>query len=118
MSKAYENFVEQNFGIIQQEFAKAGFAVTTTEDFNHIKGWNKNQCRVKTGSKAVRITAEESTPHPVWNQGAPVLDKDGKQLIRNYPLTYGLFHKDQVREFTSNELRAHQDQRDRQWKPD
>ena len=107
MSKAYENFVEQNFGIIQEEFGKAGFAVSTTEDFNHIKGWNKNHYRVKTGSKAVSVTAKESTPHPIWNQGAPVLDKNGKQLIRNYPLSYGLFHKDQVRAFTNAELNFH-----------
>ena len=113
MSEAYKNFVDQNFSIIQEEFGKAGFAVSTTNDFNHIKGWNKNQYRVKTGSKAVSITAKESTPHPIWNQGAPVLDKDGKQIIRRYTLAYGLFHKDQVRSFSSDELSSHQEKRDR-----
>ena len=106
MSKAYETFVEENFGIIQEEFDKVGFAVSTTNDFNHIRGWNKNNYRVKKGSKAISITAKESTPHPVWYQGAPVLDKDGKQIIRNYPLSYGLFHKEQVREITDAESSA------------
>ena len=95
--KLYEMFLGTEFDNIQTSFAGIGKSVSTLEEVSTYKGWEDKGRKVYRGEKGLSIESEGTFPQIMFRNGHPILDKEGKKVIRKLPKKYNFFHIDQTR---------------------
>ena len=103
--KLYEMFLDTELKNIQESFAGIGKTVSTTEEISTYKGWEKKGRKVIRGEKGLPITSQGTFPQIMFKGGFPILDSEGKTVIRKVPKKYNLFHLDQthpLKEYDTN----------------
>ena len=94
----YNRLIRDDLDAVRKEFASIGKTIDTEEDFGTYDLWKERGRKVQRGEKALHFMSSKPYPTPIFNGGAPRLDRNGNQMFGKYHQHWCLFHKDQTEE--------------------
>lgn len=97
----YAYFLDDDFNIIKERFDnEKGLSVSNAEDVCTYQGWMERKRKVKRGEKSIKFETSKSYAQPIYKEGAPDFDENGKRKFGKYHKRFALFHYEQTEPLT------------------
>lgn len=94
---ALKSCLEDELKEISDLFLEKGMTVSCPDEIGTYQYWRSKGRQVLRGEKSIRYKADCKYPRPVFRGKSPILDNNGKPIIRMLQTSYSLFHVSQTK---------------------